>query len=269
MITKEDLLRQLETFHIAKGKPVIVHSSLKAIGQIHGSGETLLSTLIEYFTADDGLLCIPTHTWACPNLDLNKAETCLGVLPNLAAGHPDATRTLHPTHSMAVFGESKRVEQFIAGEDKVDIPVSPKGCYGRIYSEDGYVLLVGVGHEKNTFLHCVEEMLHIPNRLMDTLEERVIIHKNGQCERRYLHPFKEDEIPDVSLNFGKYEPAFRHHSCILDGQIGNACTQLCSARKMKEVVELIHKNSGGIELLADNLPLDEQLYTCNICAFGV
>lgn len=260
MITKANLIKQLENFKIAQGKIVIVHTSLKAVGEIRGGAETLLSALIEYFTVDGGLLCIPTHTWACPNLDLNKAETCLGVLPNIAAGHPDATRTLHPTHSMAVFGEKNRVEQFIEGEDKVDTPVSPKGCYGRIYHEGGYVLLVGVGHEKNTFLHCIEEMLDIPKRLTDSLEERIIIHKNGNCEKKYIHPFKEDEIPDVSLNFGKYEPAFRHHGCIIDGHIGNACAQLCSARKMKEVVELIHKNSCGKELLANNLPLDELFY---------
>lgn len=106
----------------------------------------------------------------------------------------------------------------------------------------------------------MEEILHVPNRFLDTFEERIIIHKDGSQETKLIHPFKEDEIPDVSCNFGKYEPAFRHHGCIIDGQIGNAHTQLCSAQKMMEVVELIRKNSKGEELLADKQPLDTQLY---------
>ena len=64
----------------------------------------------------------------------------------------------------------------------------------------------------------------------------------------------------MSVNFGKFEPAFRYHGCITDGFIGNAKVQLCTATKMKEVMELIYKRSAGRELLADNQPLDKNLY---------
>ena len=43
-----------------------------------------------------------------------------------------------------------------------------------------------------------------------------------------------DYIDDVSLRFVKYETPFRYHGCIIDGFIGNAPTQLCDARKIKE-----------------------------------
>ncbi len=260
MTTKHDILEQLEKFDIAKGKIVTVHTSLKAIGEIDGGGETLLSVLIEYFTQDGGVLCIPTHTWDSTVYDRRKAESCIGVLPRIAAGHPDGVRTIHPTHSMAVFGEKKKVMDFVKDEGVVDTPTNPRGCYGKIYDKDGYVLLIGVGHDKNTFLHCVEEMLDVPKRLTKEMVERTLIHKDGREEQRFLHWFDMDEIPDVSVNFGKFEPAFRYHRCIVDGQIGNAKVQLCSARKMKDVVELIYKNNNGKELLDNNLPIDEKLY---------
>ncbi len=260
MISGEDIIKRLEALDAAKGRPVLVHTSLRAVGPIEGGGEALLAALIAYFTKEGGLLCVPTHTWNSTILDLNKAQTCLGALPGIAAAHPEGVRSMHPTHSMVVFGNDERIEDFVRKEGAVDTPTSPEGCYGNLYREDGYVLLIGVGHEKNTFLHCVEEMLGVKNRLTKDMVERSIVHKDGRVEKRFLHWFDEEKIPDVSVYFGKFEPAFRYHGCITDGFIGNARVQLCSARRMKDVVELIYQNSAGKELLADHLPLEEGLY---------
>ena len=259
MITKEKILKQLEQFDEARGRIVTVHTSLKAVGEIEGGGETLLNALIEYFTQDGGILCIPTHTWNRDVYDLREAESCIGVLPRLAAAHPDALRTLHPTHSMAVFGEPEKIRDFVKNEEIADTPANPKGCYGKIYENDGYVLLIGVGQDKNTYLHCVEEMLDTPDRLTDYKVERTIIHKDGTEEKRYLYWFDE-KLADVSEKFPKFEAPFRYFGCIRDGMLGNAPVQLCRARKMKEVIELIYVNNNGGELLGDELPVDERLY---------
>lgn len=260
MISKMNILEQLEQFKMAKGSIVTVHSSLKAIGAIDGGAETLLKALIEYFTQDGGILCIPTHTWKENVLDLNKADTCIGVLPNVAAAHPDGVRSLNPTHSMVAFGDKKQVNEFVKDECELDSSSSPNGCYGKIYKNDGYIMLIGVGQDKNTFIHCVEEMIGVPNRITKSLTKCAIIHKDGRTEDKLMHTIHADGIPDVSVNYPKFEPAFRYFGCIFDGHIGNADVQLCSATKIKEVVELIYKNCNGTEILSDNLPLDENLY---------
>jgi len=259
LITKSEILKQLEFFHKAKGKIVTVHTSLKAVGEIEGGGETLLEALIEYFTRDGGLLCVPTHTWNSDVYDRRKAESCIGVLPRLAAAHSKGIRTLHPTHSMAVFGDKKKAEDFVKEEASADTPTNPKGCYGKMFDEDGYVLLIGVGQNKNTFIHCVEEMLGTPDRLTDYKVERTIIHKDGREEKRYLYWF-DNKIDDVSVYFPKFEAPFRYFGCIEDGIIGNAPVQMCSTRKMKEVIELIYKNNNFGELLDNDLSIDEKLY---------
>lgn len=260
MITRQEILAQLQTFKAFQGKAVMVHTSLKAIGNIEGGGETLLSALIEFFTEKDGLLCIPTHTWDGTVYDMRKAESCTGVLSCLAAAHPQATRTTHPTHSVAVFGCESRVAAFISGEEKAVTPASPEGCLGKLCDEDGYVLLIGVGHNKNTFLHCVEEMLKVPNRLAKETKAHVVIHPDGRTETKNIYCFDEENFCDASVFFGKFEPAFRHHGCIIDGHIGNASVQLCKSRKMKEVVEMIYQNNNWKELLDNDRPLDEMLY---------
>lgn len=258
MYTKQQILQQLSTFEKAVGKPVLVHSSLRAVGPVEDGGNGLLDVLISYFTANDGLLCVPTHTWAWDTLDLRKAESCIGTLPRLAAARPDGVRSHHPTHSMAVFGS--RAAEFVKCEEHTATPTGSDGCHGKLFDEDGYVLLIGVGHNKNTYLHCVEEMLQVPGRLTKDTVTRYVIEKNGQQQTRHLRWFDTSVIEDPSEFFVKYEPAFRHHGCILDGFLGNAPAQLCSARKMKEVMALIRERSGGIELLADNSPLPKEYY---------
>lgn len=261
MISRTQILKVLEPFRAAaSGKPVIVHTSLKAIGEIEGGGEALLDCLIEVFAKNGGILCIPTHTWDKEMLDLREKHTCLGVLPSLALGRADSIRTMHPTHSMAVFGDKERVSAFVEGEELIDTPASPNGCYGKIYDEGGFVLLIGVGQEKNTFLHCVEEMLCVPKRLTKEKLEFPIIYENGECKTKKLYWFYTDEIEDVSENFGKFEAAFDFHNAITYGKLGNAKVQFCSTRKMKETVELIYNRNDFKELLADKLPLNEALY---------
>lgn len=260
MLTKEKIYEQLKVFGFAVGKPVLVHTSLKAVGEIDGGGQTLLDCLIDYFTQKDGLFCVPTHTWNTGSLDMTKSETCIGVLPNLAAADPRGTRTPHPSHSMAVFGKPELVAEFVKGEEKAETPAPPNGCYGKIYDMDGHIMLLGVGHNKNTYLHCVEEMLNIPNRLSSEAYARTVIDKCGNKHTVFTRGHHAEGIGDVSANYVNFEPAFRYHGCIVDGVIGNAPVQMCSARKMKEVVTLCDLRRNGAEILFDRTPLDEKLY---------
>jgi aminoglycoside 3-N-acetyltransferase len=189
-------------------------------------------------------------------------KTCIGTLPNIAAKREDAYRSDHPTHSMAVFGEG--AEEFVSGEEKMTTPAHPDGCYGKIYARDGYILLVGVGHNRNTYLHGVEEMLDVPNRLGE-LREVSIRYRDGSISRRLSRGHHAEGINDVSAQFPNYEEAFRYHGFIRDGFLGGAPTQLCSAVGMKRVVETIYKRSGGIELLASLAPIPREYYEEELC----
>jgi aminoglycoside 3-N-acetyltransferase len=241
-----------------------MHSSLRLVGEVEGGARGLLDILIDYFTEQGGLFCVPTHTWMNLGkeitLDMNDPHTCLGAFSDLAAADPRATRSEHPSHSMAVFGDPLRVQEFVKDEPLVDTCTPAGGCYGKIYDRDGYILLVGVGHNRNTYLHCVEEMLDVPNRLDASLREVTVKYKNGDVSHRYSRGHHAEGISDVSAQFPNYEPAFRYHGCIVDGFIGNAPTQLCNARKMKQVLELIYKRSGGEELLDKLREIPEKYY---------
>ena len=80
MYTKSQLFSQLKELGAPRDSIILMHTSLKAVGEVEGRGEGLLDALIEYFTADGGLFCVPTHTWknlsdrSRPTLDLTPDD---------------------------------------------------------------------------------------------------------------------------------------------------------------------------------------------------
>ena len=267
MFTKIDLIRHLEEIGVPQNKPVIVHTSLKAVGEIEGGGQTLLDALIEHVTLNDGLVVVPTHTFdnyytdhKFISLDFNNFRPCVGTFPIIAAADARGKTALNPTHSVTVFGDEDKVNEFIECEKSVDTPTSPKGSYGKLFDLKGSVLLIGVGQEKNTYLHCVEEMLNVPNRLSNDKVTLGVRFRDGTIFEKETYYMYSKGIYDPSEYFGKYEPAFRHHGAIVDGYIGNAKVQLCSVVKMTDVFKTVRERSGGVELLADHQPLNEEWY---------
>lgn len=262
--TKEDILSQLKEMNAPTDSVVLVHTSLRAVGPVEGGAKTLLDALIEYFTKDGGLLCIPTHTWHNFGkeyvLDMDKTDTALGAFSDIAAADSRGIRSEHPTHSMMVFGDRKKAEDFIKDEPFIKSYTSPDSCYGKLYSMGGYVLLVGVSHNRNTYLHSVEEMLSIPDRMNETPRHFKIRRKSGEVVERDMYTFKCSFISDISLRFVKYETPFRYHRCITDGFVGNAPAQFCNAIKMKETMELIFNASKDCDPLEGELPIEQKLY---------
>ncbi len=256
--TKAELYAQLEALHIPRDRVVLMHSSLRLIGQIEGGAPALLDVLIEYFTATGGLFCIPSHTWANLwatdkqyTLDVCDPHTCLGALSDLAVADGRGVRTENPTHSMVVFGRRDKAEAFAKGELDVPSGTAPQSCYGKLYKMGGQVLLVGVSHARNTYLHAVDEMMDLPNRITDTPTEVRIRRASGEVVTRQIRTHRSTLTPDISARFPKYETAFRYHGAITDGFLGNAPVQACDARIMKEVMELIQSR-------ADRDPLSDE-----------
>ena len=258
MYTKSDLLSQLEALRIPRDRVVLMHSSLRLIGQIEGGAKTLLDALIEHFTAEGGLFCVPTHTWA--NLwatdkqyvlDVNDPHTCLGAFSDFALMDGRGVRSENPTHSMVVFGDREKAEAFVAGEINVISGTAPESCYGKIYQMGGYILLVGVSHARNTYLHAVDEMLHLPNRITEDTTEVKIKRASGEIVTRCVKRHSCSFTNDISARFPQFETAFRYHGAITDGRLGDAPMQACDARIMKQVMETIFAR-------ADRDPLSDE-----------
>ena len=265
MYTKKEILSQLEKMNAPQDSVVLMHSSLRAVGEVEGGGQGLLDALIEYFTAEGGLFCVPTHTWGnvgkdCATLDMNASENNLGAFSQIAAADPRGVRSENPTHSMVVFGDRDAAEAFVRDDAYITSPTAPNSCYGKLYEQGGFVFLVGVSQCRNTYLHCVAEILNLPNRMADYSISVSVRKKTGEVVRRELAWYDQVTYGDVSLRFPKYEVPFRYYGAITDGFLGDAPTQLCDAVVMKNTVERIFNNCGGKDPLRNEAPIPPKWY---------
>lgn len=236
MFTKSVLKEQLKQMGLKHTDTVLIHSSMKAIGEVEDGADGVLDVWQEYF--EDGLLLLPTHTWANVNgdnpvYDPVNTESCVGLLTNLFRKRPGVVRSLHPTHSMAAYG--KQAAEYVAGEEFCNTPCTPGGCYDRLRQVNGKVLLVGVGHERNTFIHSVEEVLNIPNRLADLPMELLVCMPDGSRRKVYMRKHYNPQQPHISEDFVKLNQAFLDCGVVQEVQFGDAKCLLCDARGIFEV----------------------------------
>lgn len=262
--TKKDIYTQLEEMHAPTDSIVLMHSSLRAVGAVEDGAQGLLDVLVDYFTRDGGLFCVPAHTWHNLGreitLDMASSDNCLGAFSTVAAEDGRGLRTENPIHSLVVFGDHAKAEAFAANEPHLKTSTAPESCHGKLCTENGHILLVGVAQNRNTYLHCVAELLGLPDRMADTPLKCSVCRLSGEVVHREMTLYHTSFCGDISARFTKYDTAFRYHRCITDGFIGNAPTQLCDARKLKETVELIFKNSGGIDPLLDESAIPQTWY---------
>lgn len=236
LYTKEDLKKQLAEAGLLPTDTVLVHSSMKAIGAVEGGADTVLDAWMEYFS--EGLLLLPTHTWRQMSAEYNvfdpeKEESCVGLLTNLFRKRDGVVRSLHPTHSMAAYGRT--AAEYIRGEENCNTPCTPGGCYDRLRTVGGKILLVGVGHERNTFIHSVEEVLNVPNRLTDKPVLFYVVMPDGQRKKVYMRRHYNAMQPHISEDFVKLEQAFYDRGAAKRVLFGEASCILCDAKKVFEV----------------------------------
>ncbi|NLF93438.1 MAG: AAC(3) family N-acetyltransferase [Oligosphaeraceae bacterium] len=138
---------------------VLVHSSMKAIGEVEGRADTVLDVLMDYF-GRRGLLVFPTLTWsnvnaAQPRFSVRETASVVGILPQLFRQRPGVIRSLHPTHSVAACGADAGA--FCAGHERFQSPCARQSPWGKLYDRKGKILFLGASIAHNTFLHAVEE----------------------------------------------------------------------------------------------------------------
>ncbi len=219
MLKREDIHEFLNNIGIKSEDTVVVHTSMKALGEVESGCDGLIDAFVSYLS--NGLFIVPTHTWDNvtadnPVYDVRTTPPCIGALPTVAAFRSDGVRSLHPTHSVAAFG--KRAREFVSGEERATSPCPVGGVWARLYDERAKVILLGVKLNRNTYLHAVDEMLDIPNRLAEPTPLTVIDYEGERREimfRKHAHRGSEyyDEI---------YRRAFEKLGILKNAKLGNA-----------------------------------------------
>lgn len=261
MITKQAVFSMLESVGVCPDDKVTVHTSLKAIGPIEGGAEGLLDALREYLC--DGLLIVPTHTWLGilerPYYDRDKTTPCIGVLPTVAAFHPAGIRSFHPTHSVAVFG--KNAADYVAQEKTYTTGTPEDHCLSRLYREHGKILLLGVGFESNTYIHSVEEILNIPDRISEEVVQIGMKDATGQIK---TVPFRGHAVAGMTYSISDHYPVlekpFFAMGALTYSVLGSGKVICCDAYKTAKAYAYL-RSAVGYDFIRSNEEISEEYYS--------
>lgn len=256
MYTKEELKEFFKKMGLSGEEAIMVHSSMKSIGEVEGGADTVVDAFMEYFA--NGLFMTPTHTWDRMNAEYNvfnpKTESvCVGIIPDIFRQREGVVRSLHPTHSIAAYG--KGAEEYIKGEENAVSPCPPGGCWDRLREVDAKILLLGVTHKRNTYIHSIDEVLDIPDRLTDapTLM-RIVMPDNSLKDVQMYRHYNSKVANWISEEFDKLIPAFEAYEATKNVKFGDADCILCDARKIFTVCEKIFTIDSTAIVEMDSIP---------------
>lgn len=249
MMTKNDLLQQLKASNINTKGTLMVHSSMKAIGQVDGGPEAVIDALCQYMS--HGLLLFPTHSWDEWNLkdnvfNVRTEKACVGLLPNTFLLRDDVVRSLHPTHSVAAYGKRKidytDKDKSIIQRGDMLTPCPREGCFGSLYDEDSQILFIGATLQKNTYIHSIEEWLSIPKRLAEKPRTIKVVDYDGTSYDIDVLPHNNTR-GSVSQNYDRIESALFEKNIATTFTFGNASCKLLQVKEMTEfVLELLKED---------------------------
>ncbi|OOG48985.1 AAC(3) family N-acetyltransferase [Rhodanobacter sp. C01] len=169
------LEQELRILGVPRGAVVVVHSSLSAFGAVDGGAQAVIDALL-CCIGDAGTLVVPTFTpqvsdphpqsrafddpladEARRNVSLFRDDlpTPMGAVSSAILSRPGRLRSDHPQASVAALGVRAR-------EITVDHPLvyalGKNSPFDRMYGLGAYILLLGVGHNRNSFLHYAESL---------------------------------------------------------------------------------------------------------------
>lgn len=252
MHTKLSLMKQLEDAGIRRQGTLLMHSSMKKIGEVDGGADTVLDALSGYMK--DGLLVLPTHTWSTINADNPKfyvetSEVCVGILPELFRKRPGVIRSLHPTHSVAALG--KDAAEFTTGDERWDTPCHRQSAWGKLLDRQATIILVGVDLRRNTFIHGIEEWVDIPGRMTDEHEQLCTVLGDGT---EISVPSRRHSGLPWSEHFWKVESVLEEQGALSRARLGDAEVLVCDTVKTTEILsDMLRANP---DLFSDNEPLE-------------
>ncbi len=261
MYKKTDLLNDIMKLKIDPNGTVMIHASMRAIGEIEGGADTVLDAWMEYMK--DGLLVFVTHTWeeipygGITIYDVKASPSCVGILGEIFRKRPGVIRSLHPTHSVAAFG--KDAVDYLSGEEHSSTPCPRAGCYGKLLDREAQIVFIGCDLTKNTFIHGVEEWNEIPDRVSSEATYLTIIDYDGNELPYTRFGHKCVACDDVSGNYGKLEMPFETLGAIHYGNFGDAKTIVGDAVKMCEITSGFLKRNQNIFI--DKKPIPAEWYS--------
>lgn len=145
-ITKADIERGLRELGLNTGDIVLLHSSVVSLGELEGDADTVIDAFLSVI-GYSGTLLAPCFA-------------ALGIIPERLKQRPGALISPCPVGTVVALGPA--AEALCREHWVPDSPHAENTPYGRLAEMGGYICLLGVDQDRNTFLHGIEARLKLP-----------------------------------------------------------------------------------------------------------
>ena len=259
--TIDSLQADFRALGIRSGMVLLVHSSLSAMGWVCGGAVAVIIALQEVL-GEAGTLVMPTHStdltepsqWENPPVpeswwpviretmpayqpDLTPTRS-MGVIAETFRKQNGVLRSAHPHHSFCAYGHQA---SYITDNHSLEFGLGEGSPLARIYDLNGFVLLLGVGHDSNTSMHLAEYRATFPTKRI--VQESAPI--STASSRRWI-TFEDIDLD--SSDFERIGEDFLQSEVergVYRGKIGLANCQLMSQRAVVDfAVDWLERNRG-------------------------
>ena len=256
IVLKQDILAALAKAGVVKGQTIMVHTSLGSLGFVCGGAQVVIEALLES-VGSDGTIMMPTQSWKnldptagvhweepeewwqmirdnWPAYDKDITPTnTMGAVAEMFRKWPGTLRSNHPARSVAARG--KYAEYLTSGHDLSNI-FGEGSPIGKLYELDGYVLLIGVGYDKNTSLHLADVRAEYPGKHNCT-EHSAIMENGKRVWKEYSTLYVDGE------DFNEIGDAFEKEYSVSKVSLGNGNLTFMKQRELVDfAVKWIERN---------------------------
>jgi len=245
LVIPDDIKAALKEVGVKKGHVVMVHTSLRSLGYVCGGAQSVIETLLEG-VGEEGTIMMQTQSWKnldpktgvywqepkewwsvirenIPAYDKRITPTnTMGAVAEMFRQWPGTIRSDHPARSVAAWG---RYAQYLTENHDLSDIFGDSSPIGRLYELDGYVLLIGVGYDKNTSLHLADVRADYPGK--HTVIESSAIQTNGQRIWKSYETLAED-----GEDFSAIGEAFEQTGQVCHAPLGNGILSMMRQRAL-------------------------------------
>jgi aminoglycoside 3-N-acetyltransferase len=161
---QQRIAQDLLSSGLRRGGSVLVHASLRSMGDVPGGAETVIRGLLDAL-GPDGTLLMPALSYryvnaAHPIFDVRRTPSNIGTIPETFRTRAGTIRSVCPTHS--VCGIGAQAERFLNTHHLDETPCGAHSPYRMLRDAGGQILFIGCGLKPNTSMHGVEELIEPP-----------------------------------------------------------------------------------------------------------
>ena len=241
--TASSLAGDLQALGLGPGHVVIVHSSLSGLGWVAGGAQAVVEALLAtvgttgtiVMATQSGQLGDPV-TWSDPPvpddwINVIRTETpaydpdltptrSMGAVVECFRQHRSTVRSAHPLHSFAANGPHGHQ---IVGGHRFDDGFGESSPLRALHDLDALILLLQVGHGKNTSLHLAEHRANYSPKQRTSVGAPMRIDGERQwVTAEVLEPIEDD--------FGQIGDALAATDLEVTGAVAGGSARLMSMR---------------------------------------